>query len=204
MGLLAGLGPFAILGFAAGHLAARWETIPARFPIHWGFDGQPNGWSTRSLGGVFGPLLLGAAICAALTAFRLLPLRSAGQRAALRVNLVAEYCIALAIGVSVWHPGEPPNFRILVFGILFPSILVALLAVRFARRAPEAGHSQPQSANPWRAGVFYVNADDPALWVPKRTGLGWTLNFARPLAWVVMAAILAVAAGIPLVAMLLR
>jgi uncharacterized membrane protein len=122
------------------------------------------------------------------------------------VNLIAEYAIALAIGFSVWHPGELPNFRILVFGILFPSILVALLAVRLTRRAaaPEAGLSEPQSPSPWRAGVFYVNADDPALWVPKRTGLGWTLNFAHPLAWVVMAAILGVAIGIPLVALLLR
>ena len=204
MGLLAGLGPFVILGIVAAHLAAIWDTIPTRFPIHWGFDGQPNGWSTRSFAGVFGPLLLGAVICAALTAFRLVPVRSAGRRAALRVNLVAEYAIALAIGFSVLAARELPNFRVLVFAILFPSILVALLAVRFARRAPEAGVDQPQSASPWRAGVFYVNAEDPALWVPKRTGLGWTLNFAHPLAWVVMGAILALAAGVPFLGRLWR
>lgn len=32
----------------------------------------------------------------------------------------------------------------------------------------------------WRAGVFYANADDPALVVPKRFGVGWTLSWARP------------------------
>lgn len=28
----------------------------------------------------------------------------------------------------------------------------------------------------WSGGVFYNNPDDPALFVPKRFGLGWTLN----------------------------
>ena len=32
----------------------------------------------------------------------------------------------------------------------------------------------------WYAGVFYNNPDDPDLFVPKRFGLGWTLNFGHP------------------------
>jgi uncharacterized membrane protein len=32
----------------------------------------------------------------------------------------------------------------------------------------------------WSAGVFYNNPNDPALFVPKRFGLGWTLNFGHP------------------------
>lgn len=31
----------------------------------------------------------------------------------------------------------------------------------------------------WR-GVFYYNPDDPELFVPKRYGLGWTINFGNP------------------------
>lgn len=42
----------------------------------------------------------------------------------------------------------------------------------------------------WKAGVLYVNPDDPALFVEKRFGLGYTLNFARPAAWAILAAIL--------------
>ena len=34
--------------------------LPERFPVHWGADGQPNGWATRSFQGVYGPLLLAA------------------------------------------------------------------------------------------------------------------------------------------------
>lgn len=35
----------------------------------------------------------------------------------------------------------------------------------------------------WKAGVFYVNSADSAIIVPKRFGIGWTINFARPGAW---------------------
>lgn len=53
----------------------------------------------------------------------------------------------------------------------------------------------------WVAGVFYYNPDDPALWVGKRLGIGWTLNFAHPASWFILAAMLllpiaAIAAGI--------
>lgn len=41
----------------------------------------------------------------------------------------------------------------------------------------------------WR-GVFYVNRDDPALFVPKRYGIGYTLNFGNRWSWFVMALIL--------------
>ncbi|MCO5969612.1 DUF1648 domain-containing protein [Actinoallomurus soli] len=50
----------------------------------------------------------------------------------------------------------------------------------------------------YRLGLFYYNRDDPALFVPKRFGIGWTVNMARPLAWALLAATLAVAAAAPL------
>ena len=39
------------------------------------------------------------------------------------------------------------------------------------------------NAGNWRLGIFYFCRADPRMIVPKRIrGLGWTLNFARPLA----------------------
>ena len=39
----------------------------------------------------------------------------------------------------------------------------------------------------WRGGIFYDNPDDPQLFVPKRFGLGWTVNFGHPLGmWVLI------------------
>jgi len=40
--------------------------------------------------------------------------------------------------------------------------------------------------NPWVLGVIYVNPDDRRLVVRQRSKLGWTLNMANPIAWVVV------------------
>lgn len=39
----------------------------------------------------------------------------------------------------------------------------------------------------WKAGGVYFNPDDPTILVPKRFGIGWTFNFAHPIAWVILA-----------------
>ncbi|KFJ00954.1 DUF1648 domain-containing protein [Bifidobacterium stellenboschense] len=55
----------------------------------------------------------------------------------------------------------------------------------------------------WIGGVIYWNRDDPAVIVPKRFGIGWTCNFARPGAWAGIAALLVVIIGMPVVFALL-
>jgi uncharacterized membrane protein len=40
--------------------------------------------------------------------------------------------------------------------------------------------------------LYYANANDRRLWVPKLTGLGWTINFAHPLGWPMLFLLLAV------------
>lgn len=42
----------------------------------------------------------------------------------------------------------------------------------------------------WKWGMIYINADDPAIWLPKLTGLGWTLNFAHKMAFVYLVLLL--------------
>ncbi|HXO50875.1 MAG TPA: DUF5808 domain-containing protein, partial [Mycobacterium sp.] len=43
----------------------------------------------------------------------------------------------------------------------------------------------------WRGGLFYVNPEDHTLVVPRRFGLGWTLNFGNPTAAMLLAAVVA-------------
>ena len=52
------------------------------------------------------------------------------------------------------------------------------------KRKYELWHRDPSN---WRAGVFYFNRKDPRLIVPKRNPmLGWTLNFANPLTYLIL------------------
>ena len=46
--------------------------------------------------------------------------------------------------------------------------------------------------NPWHFGIIYADAANHRLIVRHRSGLGWTLNFGRPLAWVILAAIVGI------------
>ncbi|MER8070314.1 DUF5808 domain-containing protein [Streptomyces sp. NPDC094034] len=45
------------------------------------------------------------------------------------------------------------------------------------------------------AGTVYVNVDDPAVLVPRRVGMGWTVNLGNPRFLIISAAVLAIAAG---------
>lgn len=53
-----------------------------------------------------------------------------------------------------------------------------------------------KDANPahWKLLVFYYNPDEPRLFVPKRTGIPFTLNFAKPAAWAITCAIVSLIA----------
>ena len=71
----------------------------------------------------------------------------------------------------------------MVAGVLLAvAILTTIAALKSA-----GGRDTPDQC--WKAGIFYVNPDDESLFVPKRSGLGYTLNFARPWSWVVLAVI---------------
>lgn len=46
----------------------------------------------------------------------------------------------------------------------------------------------------WKAGMYYVNKDDPALFVEKRFGVGFTINFGRPAAVLIFIGLIALIA----------
>ena len=43
----------------------------------------------------------------------------------------------------------------------------------------------------WKLLIFYYNPDEPKLFVRKRNGIAFTLNFAKPAAWAITGAIVA-------------
>jgi uncharacterized membrane protein len=48
----------------------------------------------------------------------------------------------------------------------------------------------------WKAGLIYLNRDDPAIMVAARFGVGWTFNVANKMAWLIIAAIVAAPLGL--------
>jgi uncharacterized membrane protein len=50
----------------------------------------------------------------------------------------------------------------------------------------------------WKLGSLYWNPEDPAIFVEKRSGLGWTLNWAKPSAWFIIFGPIILLAVVPL------
>ena len=213
-GWIVQVGPFAILLATGIFLHFRWDAIPARFPVHWGVDGQPNGWSSRTPMGVYGPLLLGALIsaCMWLTANTLLRSARITDRArpvlvlhdfAHRVGLfllVIELFLAVVFSCVGLLPLAGAMPVMIVTFLMLPAIffLIVWLNKGRAHHIERSGEANPEAAGDgtpdacWKFGMLYFNPDDAALWVEKRAGIGYTMNFAHVSAWIIMALLLLV------------
>jgi uncharacterized membrane protein len=51
----------------------------------------------------------------------------------------------------------------------------------------------------WILGIFYFDRNDPAMFIEKRFGIGYTMNMGRPASWIILIAALLV---VPTVALL--
>jgi uncharacterized membrane protein len=208
-GLLGQLGPFLILAGAAVYVGLHWENIPARFPTHWNLAGRPDGWTAKSVAGVFRGLSIGFVACSmtlftsyAVLHWARLPRVSGrdGQQSSRvrQINLVSmlasAYLIALLFAwtsvVSMFSTGTgqlrlPLAFRAAPFAlIIFGTLAIRLTRVAAAAAGPPMGDTTPDSC--WLLGRLYFNRADPALFVEKRMGLGYTLNLGNPLSWLVV------------------
>jgi uncharacterized membrane protein len=182
-GILPQAGPFAMLAAAGAWLATHFAGLPARVPVHWNFRGVADRYVDRAPFTVAFPLLMGAAVCALLVTFQLgmryASPRHAVRAAAVRVLLLAEYLAALACCIGVVGPVAGGALLFPLIALVFAgAVAVAVVAIASLRHAPRGGERSPQS---WH-GPFYANRDDPALFVPKRFGYGYTVNMGHRLA----------------------
>jgi uncharacterized membrane protein len=200
-------GPLAILAVVALYLSMRWAEIPDRFPVHWGATGMPNGYSTRTPMGVYVPLLLAAAIVI-MTSLLAYAISHLARRVPVEGEPVTvgdfphriavfllgvEYFIAAMFSLVGLLPltggsGVTP-IVILTAALLVSAVFLGRwISHGRAHSTLAAGDGTPDDC--WKLGLFYFNPDDAALFVEKRIGIGYTINFARPAAWVVMALLL--------------
>jgi hypothetical protein len=78
-------------------------------------------------------------------------------------------------------------------------VLGARSMSRGLRRVRESGHAAQVEGY---HSIFYANAKDRRLWVPKLLGVGWTINFAHPFAWPTMLLLLGLPIGLVIASML--
>ena len=74
----------------------------------------------------------------------------------------------------------------LVIGGVVLSVVYGQAGSRVFRRMQDGGELLSDDDEHWKLGVLYVNRQDASVFLPKRFGFGWTLNFARPAAWAIV------------------
>jgi len=189
--------PLAPMIFATVYLALHWSAIPPRWVSHWGRGGIPNGWSTKSITGVFGPFLIAFVLLAVFEGIgALVRLQSrdknGGEALGDAVTSLIRFILTAAIGLISWLAAALPFGVEEPTRIIFIGLAAIILAILFgAVRVVNATKSfaNVRKLPGYENGLYYKNRDDPRLWVPKIIGIGTTLNFAHPWAWPVFLAL---------------
>lgn len=194
---------------------AKWGDIPDYFAIHRYADRMPDWYrwySTKSLSSVFYENF-GQLIVTGL--FMLLNLLNGRARTSLdpadpegslqkqirykRIHSSTIWGISLAATVflGLFQAGRLYSIQFdLWIHLAFPLMLTAdlLLLGMFVylrvRGLDQQRDAPSQGDRYWRTmGMIYSNPEDPAIIVPKRYGIGWTVNMARPMGRLTIATI---------------
>lgn len=132
------------------------------------------------------------------------------RRAVGGVILATEYLLVAVVAWTGLLPltgdrNAPPLDRLVVVPLIAVAVFVCAITwilvrlgqggsrLRRLTAVEPAAASVPVgdrcSDDRWKAGVFYFDPADPALFAEKRFGVGYTLNFARPVAWLIIAVV---------------
>lgn len=202
--------PYLALAAAAAWLAWHWSAIPDSVVVSVGGD-SGVARSPRNLPTVFGlPLTMAvtAALCHAIMGLGLMIRRLPGHRARVRsinqfllgviwaIAFMGAYASLAVLYGEHWITG-PIGITVQLVSVAVVLLLPIwmLLTGRFeSTDGPMQGDRSPDEC--WKLGLVYFNPDDPTLWVEKRFGVGYTVNFARPSAWILVGATLSLTAGV--------
>lgn len=204
--------PFAV-SFATLILSlVFYSHFPAKIPMHMNASGQVDRWESKSYRAVlFLPLLqlyfsaLFLFINGVITKSKQQidssdPERSAAQSMRFRrkwsiFNLFTG--LALVCMFSFMQLSNLVAFSstlmiaipfIVTAGIIIYAVVLSFTTGQGGSRIKLRGNKNDQTINRdddrfWKVGLFYFNPKDPSIWVEKRFGVGWTVNFGHPLGW---------------------
>jgi uncharacterized membrane protein len=188
-------------------LLGRYPALPELLPVHFQRDGFPNGWQYKTFSRVMLPVFGQLALAVTFGAIGGLLLSrphgtqdadapdvKAAAAAAEAVILMALIWVAFQgyagwALVQMWSAGRAGLGIGYTYQEILGFILTGIVAMRAHFRLGRPP-SRPFVAEHWRFGQLYKNPDDPALFVPTRNGLRWTLNFGRPVAAALLGVIL--------------
>jgi uncharacterized membrane protein len=212
--------PLSVIALTVILLALRYPTAPAVIPTHFDLTGHANQFATKSIWTFFsivgvqlGVWVILTLLGAGLSRSRVPPSTGAAGESyrhvwarlvfVIKTGTVILLSIADLLTTSHPQPGVLAG-PLAALPIAFLVTILALtltLALRYGQSgwrqlrrtgSPMTARGDATPDRAWKGGVFYYNPDDPALFVEKRYGLGWTVNFGHPQAKLMLVGLLLV------------
>ena len=205
--------PIVLITLALG--LALYPSTPDLVPTHIDFAGNVNQWTPKGTALIAFPLLVEVFMAACFIFSHWMTIRSkkdvdparpaisayaygAFARAECILLLVSGSVLTAVLGiVMILMMTETLSMLvtmvlIIVATLVFVGATIAFSVVygqsgsRLVKRLEENGDIIADNDEHWKAGIFYWNKGDASLILPKRFGVGWTMNWARPAAWVIV------------------
>lgn len=205
--------PIVLITLAIG--LALYPSVPDMVPTHFDFAGNVNQWTPKGPALIAFPLLFEVFMAACFIFSHWMAIRSKKDvdpaRPAISAYAYGAFaraeCILLLVGGSVLTVVLGIVMILMMTEVLSLFVTMALIIVatlilvgatiaisvvygqsgsRLVKRLEENGDIITDNDEHWKAGVFYWNKDDASLILPKRFGVGWTMNWARPAAWLIV------------------
>ena len=210
-GWIAASGPFFLLAACAAYLWIHRAETATYYSSDWSNIGQPHHLEARSISVYVistAVILVAFSLLLYGSARWVRPIYAVGperihevkfRRMLCAVLLLVEYFMALQASWIVLVRRQP-GLRV---ALLPAGFLLVLIAAAALARLGQGGNrmvapnEKPSATSNvavgdrtldryWKLGLFYFNRDDSAVIVEKRFGLGYSLNFARPTAWIIV------------------
>ena len=205
--------PIVLITLALG--LALYPSTPDLVPTHIDFAGNVNQWTPKGPALIAFPLLVEVFMAACFIFSHWMTIRSkkdvdparpaisayaygAFARAECILLLVSGSVLTAVLGiVMILMMTETLSMLvtmvlIIVATLVFVGAMIAFSVVygqsgsRLVKRLEENGGIIADNDEHWKAGIFYWNKGDASLILPKRFGVGWTMNWACPAAWLIV------------------
>jgi uncharacterized membrane protein len=191
------LPPGALIGVSLFFGVALYPGLPTEIPTHFDVHGVADHYAATTAFTAFFPVIIQTLLTAIIAVAAALSLRLPPRGDARAAVTTVQATLILATGVDlallllarpVWQGRTTLSTGTLIGAALAVAVgVAAVLAASLRATRPAPG--DPESH--WR-GIFYIDRDNPSIFVPKRFGLGWTLNLGRPGGQALLAALIAV------------
>lgn len=194
----------------------NYPSMPAVLAMHYGANGVPNRVATKSIGTAFSLVFVQVGVTALLVgitagifhgradldpahptsssawfrSYMVLGVKALlGLTAAIDLGMLGSSLLMWSGTVTKWAP------LVVVIPVL-AGVLIAVVVLARNNRNRQVGDDETRLTHrdddaSWRGGLLYINRQDHALFVPRRYGIGWSVNLGNPRAAILLTGIAA-------------